>query len=896
MSNNLLRRLVPAALASAVTLASALAFTDAPEAPPAPPVGIEQPGAVDRDLFARVARQSGVTRADVQALAPAPALRQPWTLSVTIDGQPRVLDLQPATVRAPGMVAHTVGADGVRRAIVAPQEGTYQGTVIGLPGSVAHVSIVATGLRGIIDTADGHRWFMQPALDALPNEALPEGLHVVHRADHLSPLAQAADCGGAIEPDPEQLALMGRPKGSPATACVRELQLALEADAPFYVANGESTPNTIADMESVINAMNAIYQRDIGVITVITSTLVRERPDATTPATDPYTTTVAGTLLSQFRSWWQSNQTGTPRDLAHLFTGREIDGSTIGIAYVNAMCGSFAYGVSQSRFSGTFSRRVALTAHEIGHNLSASHCNGDTDCAIMCSGLGGCSGNVTRFGTRSVNSIRANLPGYTCMSAISAPTPAVNPRAVNDNATVAAGGTVTIDPLANDFDGNCSAVTLLSFPATTPGGGTIVRLVGAGPGGRDLLRYTALPTFTGVDTVTYSISDGALTGSANILITSLTQRAAETPARTGPELNASYYRINSNVSVPDFTALTPASTGATLSTINFSGTTGNVLDSGLSVVAGRFNATFNAPAAGTYTFWTTSDDGTMLFVNGQLVVANDYVHGVTTASGTIDLPAGDHTLSLGYFNNGGAFRCTLEVQNPGGLRQVVPAAQLPGGVQVSWFTMPAAPTVLPNFANLTPYLNTTIPDLNIPSTGGPFANSGRTDYVGAVYTGFVSIPSPGLWTFYTESDDGSRLLIGSDVVVNNDGLHGMVEASGVANLAAGLHSVRVEFFEAGSGAGLIARWMGPSTPKNVIPASNWLRSLPVCGPSDIAGPGQIVGPDGQLTADDLIVFVNWFFASDQRADVAGSGQTPQPDGQFTADDLIVYVNRFFIGC
>jgi hypothetical protein len=33
-----------------------------------------------------------------------------------------------------------------------------------------------------------------------------------------------------------------------------------------------------------------------------------------------------------------------------------------------------------------------------------------------------------------------------------------------------------------------------------------------------------------------------------------------------------------------------------------------------------------------------------------------------------------------------------------------------------------------------------------------------------------------------------------------------------------------------------------------------------CGPSDIAGAGQTIGPDGQLTADDLIVFVNRFFA------------------------------------
>ncbi|MFN7429764.1 MAG: GC-type dockerin domain-anchored protein [bacterium] len=69
-----------------------------------------------------------------------------------------------------------------------------------------------------------------------------------------------------------------------------------------------------------------------------------------------------------------------------------------------------------------------------------------------------------------------------------------------------------------------------------------------------------------------------------------------------------------------------------------------------------------------------------------------------------------------------------------------------------------------------------------------------------------------------------------------------------------------------------------------------------CGPSDVAGPGQNVGPDGELTADDIIVFLNWFFAGDSRADVAGPGQSTSPDGEFTADDIIVFLNAFFAGC
>ena len=69
-----------------------------------------------------------------------------------------------------------------------------------------------------------------------------------------------------------------------------------------------------------------------------------------------------------------------------------------------------------------------------------------------------------------------------------------------------------------------------------------------------------------------------------------------------------------------------------------------------------------------------------------------------------------------------------------------------------------------------------------------------------------------------------------------------------------------------------------------------------CGLSDIAGPGQSIGSDNTLTADDIIVFLNWFFAGNTGADVAGPGQSTSPDGQFTADDIIVFLNRFFAGC
>ncbi|KPL23737.1 MAG: hypothetical protein AMJ75_05450, partial [Phycisphaerae bacterium SM1_79] len=101
---------------------------------------------------------------------------------------------------------------------------------------------------------------------------------------------------------------------------------------------------------------------------------------------------------------------------------------------------------------------------------------------------------------------------------------------------------------------------------------------------------------------------------------------------------------------------------------------------------------------------------------------------------------------------------------------------------------------------------------NFDITGSP-----RAAFFGAVFEGFVDVPSDGTYTFYTTSDDGSRLYIGKTLVVDNDGTHGMQERSGQIDLKAGKHAVRVEFFEKIGGEGLEVRYEGPGLSKQLIP-------------------------------------------------------------------------------
>lgn len=82
--------------------------------------------------------------------------------------------------------------------------------------------------------------------------------------------------------------------------------------------------------------------------------------------------------MDEFRSYWLNNESSVTRDMASLMTGRDLDGSTIGLAFTGVVCTNAAYGLSQSRYTTNAVNRIALTAHEVGHNWSSPHCDAES--------------------------------------------------------------------------------------------------------------------------------------------------------------------------------------------------------------------------------------------------------------------------------------------------------------------------------------------------------------------------------------------------------------------------------------------------------------------------------------------------------------------------------------
>ncbi len=87
------------------------------------------------------------------------------------------------------------------------------------------------------------------------------------------------------------------------------------------------------------------------------------------------------------------------------------------------------------------------------------------------------------------------------------------------------------------------------------------------------------------------------------------------------------------------------------------------------------------------------------------------------------------------------------------------------------------------------------------------------------FNGYIKIPKDGQYTFYTSSDDGSKLFIDDMEVADNDGEHGEVEKSGIAFLKKGFHKIDVKYFDSSGGNALKVFMQKENGNKEEIPAN-----------------------------------------------------------------------------
>ncbi|WP_224998551.1 PA14 domain-containing protein [Cesiribacter sp. SM1] len=231
---------------------------------------------------------------------------------------------------------------------------------------------------------------------------------------------------------------------------------------------------------------------------------------------------------------------------------------------------------------------------------------------------------------------------------------------------------ITLSGTASDADGSIASTTWtkVSGPSASMSGASTLSL-----------KLSSLLEGTYNFRLTAKDNAGA-TKTDDVVLTVKSQ----TSSTTTNGLSYKYYTTTSGSPwkvLPNFSSLTPAKTG-TISNFSLSPKTQS------NYFAFLYEGQIQIDAAGTYTFYTYSDDGSQLFINGNLVANNDGAHAAQERSGSVYLAAGKHNIKVTYFEHVNGETLAVKYSGPGISKQTIPDSKLFKG---SSTTINAAPTV-----------------------------------------------------------------------------------------------------------------------------------------------------------------------------------------------------------
>jgi Reprolysin (M12B) family zinc metalloprotease/Domain of unknown function DUF11 len=293
-----------------------------------------------------------------------------------------------------------------------------RGSLEGQPGSWVRLTVSSTGTEGAI--WDGHDLYAvtsyqraQPYLTT-PLAVAPQQT-VIYRLSDARDVLPRDFCGlgdtvgGAQKlTGLDQYQSMVAQLKDDAGGITRQIEIALIADSAFAAAEA---PDPTAAMLARLNIVEGIFAEQVGLLVLATDVRV------TAADNDPFTSTQGTTLLEQLGRYRAADPLVRARGLAHLMTGKNLDGSTAGIAYVDTAC-DVERGVSLSERSYGTTISALIMAHELGHNFGAPHDGESGACAAVSGGFimaPSVSGFVT-FSQCSIDVMQASLQRASCVT------------------------------------------------------------------------------------------------------------------------------------------------------------------------------------------------------------------------------------------------------------------------------------------------------------------------------------------------------------------------------------------------------------------------------------------------------------------------------------------------
>ncbi|MCM3875474.1 MAG: zinc-dependent metalloprotease, partial [Thermoanaerobaculia bacterium] len=216
--------------------------------------------------------------------------------------------------------------------------------------------------------------------------------------------------------------------------------VAFDTDNEYMAYRGDDVTNVTNYIATLVASVNVIYERDLNLRLLVGTTFFRV---STTP--DPWTLSGTGNAdgpkLSEFSSYWASNEGGVTRALAALLSGKQaMSNSASGIAWVPGLCSSFyGYSFNQLFKINYLTGDTLILGHEIGHNLGSPHthcypvprpdeCYGSQIGANCYSGATSCPGTLVINGVTSNGTLMSYCHNLGC----SATTLVFHPQTVDN--------------------------------------------------------------------------------------------------------------------------------------------------------------------------------------------------------------------------------------------------------------------------------------------------------------------------------------------------------------------------------------------------------------------------------------------------------------------------------
>jgi len=261
--------------------------------------------------------------------------------------------------------------------------------------------------------------------------------------------------------------------------------LATEADYDWFARYGNASNTKI---QAILNQVQTIYRNQLGLAFNLTKQVVVSTSGAR------YNSSNVDTLLSNFRTYTESNRHLGSADLYHLFTGKDTflddDGSqnfsVIGLAYLGVTCAfpTYSYGLTEDLDDAL---NHVTTAHELGHNFNAEH---DAAGSIMGTTLN-LNNPPTQFSNTSKNQISSwvNRNSSCLSSGTATPTPGggsgTNPGGgdtshVSLNLSLKNNGTFTATTGFSEVEAGCSAELRAASSAGKAYTGTLLATLDTG--------------------------------------------------------------------------------------------------------------------------------------------------------------------------------------------------------------------------------------------------------------------------------------------------------------------------------------------------------------------------------------------------------------------------------